>query len=53
MRFRHLGADRETGSVKTHTSRVLAELGLVSRTQAAVVAYESGIVGRERVSQRS
>jgi DNA-binding NarL/FixJ family response regulator len=41
---RALGIGEAT--VKTHISRVLAKLGLVSRTQAVVVAYESGLVGR-------
>jgi DNA-binding NarL/FixJ family response regulator len=40
---RSLGIGEAT--VKTHISRVLAKLGLVSRTQAVVVAYESGLVG--------
>jgi DNA-binding NarL/FixJ family response regulator len=33
-------------TVKTHLSRVLAKLGLVSRTQAVVAAYESGLIAR-------
>jgi DNA-binding NarL/FixJ family response regulator len=31
-------------TVKTHVSRLLTKLGVVSRTQAVVFAYESGIV---------
>ena len=37
-------------TIKTHVTRVLSKLGLKSRTQAVVVAYESGLVrvGAER-----
>lgn len=31
-------------TVKTHIARILAKLGLSSRTQAVVVAYESGLI---------
>ncbi|MEU8567120.1 response regulator transcription factor [Streptomyces pathocidini] len=35
-------------SVKTYVSRTLAKLGLENRTQAAIIAYEAGLVGDER-----
>jgi DNA-binding NarL/FixJ family response regulator len=35
-------------TVKTHVKRVMAKLGLSSRAQAVVVAYESGVVAPSR-----
>jgi DNA-binding NarL/FixJ family response regulator len=49
-------ADRLTigeATVKTHVSRVLAKLGLVSRSQAVVAAYESGLVRPGSPSQQA
>jgi DNA-binding NarL/FixJ family response regulator len=31
-------------TVKTHVNRVLAKLGVTTRVQAVVLAYESGVV---------
>jgi len=45
-------------TVKTHVARVLSKLGASSRTQAVVIAYESGLVapgttGRKPIHRRS
>ena len=32
------------GTVKTHVTRILAKLGLCDRVQAAVLAYETGLI---------
>ena len=31
-------------TVKTHVNRILAKLGVISRVQVVVLAYESGLV---------
>ena len=32
------------GTVKTHLNRIMSKLGLASRAQAVVIAYETGLV---------
>jgi DNA-binding NarL/FixJ family response regulator len=41
-RLAHYPVTRET--VKTHVSRILAKLDLRDRSQAVVLAYETGLV---------
>ncbi|MFF4404787.1 response regulator transcription factor [Streptomyces sp. NPDC001262] len=38
-----------SASVKTYVSRLLGKLGLENRTQAAILAYEAGLVGGGRI----
>lgn len=36
------------GTVKAHVSAILAKLGVRNRVEAAIAAYEAGLVGRSR-----
>ncbi|MEV0774214.1 response regulator [Streptomyces sp. NPDC050433] len=36
------------GTVKAHVSAILAKLGVRNRVEAAIAAYEAGLVGRDR-----